>query len=159
MNTSLLADNAVAAGAVMPTDCVAAQCTSCGENFPDDDYAYHFDTNAEMISAIAEADWHLGAHELRCTNCQPDDQPTPGALAALGTRRPDCLNEVSCFTIRCTRCTFILETDCGQAHFPSAQAAAEAAVSARWTVSPHQVWCRTCTAAVSPSPPTERITR
>jgi hypothetical protein len=80
------------------------------------------------------------------------DAATPATPTLLGEVAPenvDWLAEDSCFTMQCTRCQRILESDCGEAHFPSVRAAAEAALSARWLVSAHRVWCRSCTALVA----------
>lgn len=132
----------VHADAIRSRDCVSAECVNCAENFPDDDYVYHFDTRGEMLDAISQTDWRLGPGGLRCTVCAPDGVDTePENL--------DWIAEASCFTIQCTRCRVVLESDCGEAHFPSIRAAAEAALSARWMVSAHRVWCRGCTALVS----------
>lgn len=137
--------------AIRSTGCVSAERMECGENFPDDDYAYHFDTRTEMLAAINATDWSFDEARLWCNNCAPGaDQ-----LVSAGDIQPDTLHwlvESSCFTIQCTRCQQILESDCGEAHFHSTRAATEAAVRARWMVSPHQVWCRTCTALGEPPP-------
>lgn len=135
--------------AIRTRDCVSAECTDCAQNFPDDDYAYHFDTRGAMVGAINATDWHLSADGLRCADCAPDDAETHDAPGNVTSEGLDWLDEVSCFAIQCTRCHQALESDCGEAHFPSAAAAAEAAISARWFVSAHRVWCRRCTALVS----------
>lgn len=135
--------------AIQTRDCVSAECIDCAQNFPDDDYAYHFDTRGQMVEAINATDWHPSAAGLRCADCAPDAAETgeaPGDVTSVGL---DWLDELSCFAIQCTRCHKTLESDCGEAHFPSAAAAAEAALSAHWLVSTHRVWCRTCTALVA----------
>lgn len=135
--------------AIQTTDCVSAECTDCAQNFPDDDYAYHFDTRGQMVEAINATDWHLSDDGLRCADCAPDAAETSEAPGDATAEGPDWLDELSCFAIQCTRCHHTLESDCGEAHFPSVAAAVEAALSARWLVSTHRVWCHTCTALVA----------
>jgi hypothetical protein len=137
--------------AIRQRDCISGECLACGENFPDDDYAYHFDTRTEMLAAIRDTEWYCDANGLWCGNCLPD----AAELVSADDIEPHTLGwltESSCFTIHCTRCQLILESDYGEAHFHSTQAALEAAVHARWMVSPNQVWCRACTALVEPAP-------
>lgn len=132
----------------LPRDCVSGECVDGAQIFPDDGYAHHFDTRDDVISAVAATDWQLGADGLRCADCAPTDNDRTAVVGAGVPATHDWLAEVRCVVVQCTRCQRILESDCGDAHFHSVQAAAEAALAARWLVSTHKVWCRTCTALV-----------
>lgn len=120
--------------------------------FPDLDYAYHFDTRGEMLQSIGETDWQPARDGLRCPDCAVDNS-TMSPAGEIEPGNLDWLSEGCCFTIQCTRCERVLEVDCGEAHFPSTQAAASAALAARWLVSAHRVWCRACSALFSGSDP------
>lgn len=138
--------------AIRSRDCVSAECIECAEPFPGRDYAYPFGTRAAMLQSIGETDWQPASDGLRCPDCAGD---IPG-MSPTGEIEPECLDwlaESCCFTVQCTRCERVLESDCGEAHFPSTRAAADAALAARWLVSAHRVWCRACSALVSGSDP------
>lgn len=115
-------------------------------------------THRDLLEAIRPSDWHPGDDGLRWAAHAPDDAATERIPGDVSPTTIDWHADACRFTIQCTRCHRMLETGCGEAHFPSAHAAADAAVAARWLVSAHRVWCRSCTALVDPatSPPVRR---
>lgn len=141
---------------IAPRNCMSAQCVGCAENFPDDDYTYHFASRREMIAVIAQTNWHLGPDGLRCNDCAPEPrEPAPVTAGDVWQGTSGWIVETSCFTIQCTRCHCVLESDCREAHFPSIRTAAEAALSGHWMVSAHRVWCRSCAALVAAGHPAD----
>lgn len=100
------------------------------------------DTHRDMVDAIGHTHRRRRPGRLGCTVCAGDTLDTE-------PQNLDWLEEASCFTIHCTRCHRVLESDCGEAHFSSTRAAAQAALAACWMVSAHRVWCRGCSALVT----------
>ncbi len=144
--------DAVHPDSICARECVSAECIECAEPFPDLDYAYHFATQSEMLLSIGETDWEPARDGLRCPDCAVDNSSV-SPTSQTEPENLDWLCASCCFTIECTRCAQVLEVDCGEAHFSSTQAAAAAALAARWLVSAHRVWCRAYSALFAGSDP------
>ncbi|WP_333890897.1 hypothetical protein [Mycolicibacterium gadium] len=129
--------------------CLTATCDGCHGGLPDQANG-HYQTCTAIVAAIKDNAWTLSNEGLHCPQCAAPDDLGDAAQVDIAAVAPSLswLSEIACTLISCTHCYFHLESDRGEAHFPSMKAATEAALSRGWMFAAHQVWCVPCAARV-----------